>query len=404
MELEYSRKIKSGGEPAEVTGVSRSGRVRKKSSKLADFESPDEIDTRFKRKTDRLQKTIKIVKDIGSFDESDPEVEDDLVMDIKDEALEVEDWSVGEEGDEDMGEEGDIDGEDANDPLQVDEDSNDTQHRETSNYSQAKSLYLSEKQGKKSVVIKDGQVVQRKKAQRKDKGKSRFTAYMLWAREVRPGIIESNPSMDFSAVNKRLGELWALVPTSQKYNWKRRAKRLAAKGNQKGMISTGKAAKQSNASAKSNLINKGGVKPQQLVRASKTDEQPAVTPPVVQKVLVQTPRSNTSSSSTSRSAVAVVSDHSPSGSYKVTGCSPIDVAAHLKLLGESLNNIGQKLKEHEGQIAVSGSLSVLLDSMLCVLGPLACLTTQIDEIRDAIPQQTLSKILDNIAYIMPGIV
>ncbi|XP_076037648.1 uncharacterized protein LOC143023059 isoform X3 [Oratosquilla oratoria] len=289
MELEYSRKIKSGGEPAEVTGVSRSGRVRKKSSKLADFESPDEIDTRFKRKTDRLQKTIKIVKDIGSFDESDPEVEDDLVMDIKDEALEVEDWSVGEEGDEDMGEEGDIDGEDANDPLQVDEDSNDTQHRETSNYSQAKSLYLSEKQGKKSVVIKDGQVVQRKKAQRKDKGKSRFTAYMLWAREVRPGIIESNPSMDFSAVNKRLGELWALVPTSQKYNWKRRAKRLAAKGNQKGMISTGKAAKQSNASAKSNLINKGGVKPQQLVRASKTDEQPAVTPPVVQKVLVQTP-------------------------------------------------------------------------------------------------------------------
>ncbi|XP_076037649.1 uncharacterized protein LOC143023059 isoform X4 [Oratosquilla oratoria] len=211
-------------------------------------------------------------------------------MDIKDEALEVEDWSVGEEGDEDMGEEGDIDGEDANDPLQVDEDSNDTQHRETSNYSQAKSLYLSEKQGKKSVVIKDGQVVQRKKAQRKDKGKSRFTAYMLWAREVRPGIIESNPSMDFSAVNKRLGELWALVPTSQKYNWKRRAKRLAAKGNQKGMISTGKAAKQSNASAKSNLINKGGVKPQQLVRASKTDEQPAVTPPVVQKVLVQTPR------------------------------------------------------------------------------------------------------------------
>lgn len=33
--------------------------------------------------------------------------------------------------------------------------------------------------------------------------------------------------------------------------------------------------------------------------------------------------------------------------YRVTGTNPIDVAAHIKLLGESLNNIGQKLKEHE---------------------------------------------------------
>lgn len=35
----------------EVTGVSRSGRVRKKSSKLMDFESPDDIETRFRRQT-----------------------------------------------------------------------------------------------------------------------------------------------------------------------------------------------------------------------------------------------------------------------------------------------------------------------------------------------------------------
>lgn len=37
---------------------------------------------------------------------------------------------------------------------------------------QAQSLYLSEKQGKKNIMLKDGQVVQRKKAQRKDKGVS----------------------------------------------------------------------------------------------------------------------------------------------------------------------------------------------------------------------------------------
>lgn len=33
--------------------------------------------------------------------------------------------------------------------------------------------------------------------------------------------------------------------------------------------------------------------------------------------------------------------------YKVTGSSPIDVAAYLKLLGESLSIIGERLKEHE---------------------------------------------------------
>lgn len=33
--------------------------------------------------------------------------------------------------------------------------------------------------------------------------------------------------------------------------------------------------------------------------------------------------------------------------YKVNGIKPIDVAAHLKLLGESLTIIGERLKEHE---------------------------------------------------------
>lgn len=37
-------------ESLEVTGVSRSGRVRKKSSKLMDFESPDEVENKYRRK------------------------------------------------------------------------------------------------------------------------------------------------------------------------------------------------------------------------------------------------------------------------------------------------------------------------------------------------------------------
>ena len=92
-----------------------------------------------------------------------------------------------------------------------------------------------------------------------------------------------------------------------------------------------------------------------------------------------------------------------SGLYKVTGIQPIDSAAHLKLLGESLSVIGQRLTEHKGQIAVSGSLSVLLDSLLCAMGPLVCLTKQIPELNQAVSQDKLSKILDDIAYIMPGL-
>ena len=90
------------------------------------------------------------------------------------------------------------------------------------------------------------------------------------------------------------------------------------------------------------------------------------------------------------------------GSYKVVGTQPIDVAAHLKLLGESLTIIGERLKEHEGQIAVSGTLSVLLDSLICALGPLLCLTQQVPGTDGANPE-TLSRMLDNIAYIMPGL-
>ena len=88
---------------------------------------------------------------------------------------------------------------------------------------------------------------------------------------------------------------------------------------------------------------------------------------------------------------------------KIPGLEPIDAAAHLKLLGESLSIIGQRLNNSKGQIAVSGSLSVLLDSLLCAMGPLLCLTKQVPELKNAIPQDRLQKTLDNVAYIMPGL-
>jgi len=56
------------------------------------------------------------------------------------------------------------------------------------------SLYLLEKSKKKSAV-KDEKTVGRQKAQRKDKGKSRLTAYMVWAKEKRPLITQKNPQL-----------------------------------------------------------------------------------------------------------------------------------------------------------------------------------------------------------------
>uniref|UniRef100_A0A8C2FBH0 Uncharacterized protein n=1 Tax=Cyprinus carpio TaxID=7962 RepID=A0A8C2FBH0_CYPCA len=87
---------------------------------------------------------------------------------------------------------------------------------------------------------------------------------------------------------------------------------------------------------------------------------------------------------------------------RVPDVDPIDAAAHLQLLGESLSLIGHRLQETEGMVAVSGSLSVLLDSILCALGPLTCLTAQVPQLNGC-PRNILSNTLDNIAYIMPGL-
>ncbi|CAL4176709.1 unnamed protein product, partial [Meganyctiphanes norvegica] len=63
-----------------------------------------------------------------------------------------------------------------------------------------------------------------KRAQRKDKGKTRFSAYVLWAKDTRPTLSKTHPNLNFSDLNKKLGELWKDVDTNQKYMYKRQAK------------------------------------------------------------------------------------------------------------------------------------------------------------------------------------
>ncbi|XP_013388143.1 HMG box-containing protein 4 isoform X2 [Lingula anatina] len=215
----------------------------------------------------------------------------------------------------------------------------------------------------------------KKKGKSKEKKARRTrapTAYTLWCSSYRQKIVAQNPGIDFANISKRLGEIWQALPEKEKTSWRRKAKKLANKGT--SLISTGKPMpKGTHLMKSSTAVRHGGSRPKAAVASAAAASPPSL-----------------SSASDALSP------------YKVTGTSPLDAAAHLKLLGESLSIIGTKLHEHRGHIAVQGSLSVLLDSMICALGPLLCLTAQLPETNGS-SHETQVKILDNIAYIMPGL-
>ncbi|XP_072948694.1 HMG domain-containing protein 4 isoform X2 [Epargyreus clarus] len=333
----------------EVTGVSRSGRVRKKSSKLMDFESPDDIETRFRRQTPVKPPVRQEEPEYQEPPREDPGTASGSESDF---------YENNGEGGESM-------------------ESDSSGSEEGSTRTPANSLYMMEKSSKKKLIVKDGRVVGRAKAQRKDKGKTRITAYMMWAKEARNELLRKHPDMDFSAISKRLGELWANVNYNERYLWKRKAKRFAMQREQ----NTQPAKIISNPSFRASPHAGPGRPP-----ANRAQKQPQpVTPP--QQALVPVGPSSTQPASAAM--------------YRVTGCGAVEVAAHLRLLGESLAIIGERLKEHEGQIAVSGSVSVLLDTLLCSLAPLLGVARALPAL--APPPALLQDTLHNIAYIMPGL-
>uniref|UniRef100_A0A8B9Q8Q0 High mobility group protein 2-like 1 n=1 Tax=Apteryx owenii TaxID=8824 RepID=A0A8B9Q8Q0_APTOW len=194
--------------------------------------------------------------------------------------------------------------------------------------------------------------------------KKNMSAYQVFCKEYRTTIVSEHPGIDFGELSKKLAEVWKQLPEKDKLIWKQKAQYLQHKQNK----------------AEATTVKR---------KASSSDGAPKVK---------ASPTGMLSPHKKSPSSTVVVSA-SPA---KVPETDPIDVAAHLQLLGESLSLIGHRLQETEGMVAVSGSLSVLLDSIICALGPLACLTTQLPELNGC-PKQVLSNTLDNIAYIMPGL-
>ncbi|KAM4721940.1 HMG domain-containing protein 4 isoform 2-T3 [Rhinophrynus dorsalis] len=193
--------------------------------------------------------------------------------------------------------------------------------------------------------------------------KKNMSAYQVFSKEYRVSIVAEHPGIDFGELSKKLAEVWKQLPEKDKLVWKQKAQYLQHKQNKAEATTVKRKSSSSEAASRS----KG---------------------------------SSGLSSPHKKSPSSVLSFSSSPA--KVPDTEPIDVAAHLQLLGESLSLIGHRLQETEGMVAVSGSLSVLLDSILCALGPLVCLTSHVPQL-NACPKQVLSNTLDNIAYVMPGL-
>lgn len=194
----------------------------------------------------------------------------------------------------------------------------------------------------------------------KDKPKKKTTtAYQVFCKEYRVNINAEQPGLVFGELSKKLAEVWKAMPEKDKLVWRQKAQYLQHKQN-KAEATTVKHKSSTESKGKATGAAVGMVSPNKA--QSTISLSPARVPDV----------------------------------------DPIDAAAHLQLLGESLSLIGHRLQETEGMVAVSGSLSVLLDSILCALGPLTCLTAQIPQLNGC-PRKVLCNTLDNIAYIMPGL-
>ena len=306
------------GDDSATTGVSRSGRIRKKSSKLRDYQSPDDWEGTAGPAGGSLLPPGSLK--IGRSEEMDTDTP----------------------------------------PMES---------------APKKSIYMSEKNPKQANQTR---------APRKDKGRTRLTAYMLYARSVKSQL----EHLDFTAKSQRLGELWANVSTSERLLWKRRV--TAYNRNQAKQAA--KAAAEAQKQAEKAAMNK------KLIPKSREP------PPLVPQSQVSNRRSGDSEKRSSR---ATVEKKTPQNTISMDSTDPINIAAHLKLLGDSLTNIGQSLEQHEhkGHNSITGTVSVLLDSLLCSVVPLISLTTQIEGFghRVAHLKDTFQNTLDNIAYVMPGL-
>ncbi|XP_023330322.1 HMG domain-containing protein 4 [Eurytemora carolleeae] len=291
------------------TNISRSGRIRKKSSKLADFQSPDEISEGTKQRRSSKKDGLS-----GSIFDPPEDSDSETDFGIDDLEMEIDQFDVKLEDLDDI-------------PDLEDDDFSDSSSRTEIVKKPLNLPMVEDKRGGSSP---------------------RISPFLLWAKHTKPELVRQNPGVPVSQIRLKLTELWRSVPKVEKIAWGKKLKRLISK-----------------------------TSPQKVGLMS--------SPAAILKSPLGSPQLD----------IKLNTGKAPES-------EPVYIASHLKLLGESLSIIGERLTEHEGQIAVSGSLSVLLDSLLCAMGPLMCLTQRVPELNGADPN-LLAQTLDNVAYIMPGL-
>ncbi|XP_016946124.2 uncharacterized protein [Drosophila suzukii] len=400
----------------QVTGVSRSGRVRKKSSKLLDFESPEEIEKRTRRQSGGRQtsrysgrgRPSNALRDVDIDQEM--LVDEPIISDGEDFTAEASTTVAILNSDDEL----DNLVQDLVDGVQAEATNQASPVRQ--------SLYMREKANKRKI-LKDGKVVTAK-VQRKDKGKQRYTAYSLWAREARKKDLQD---LDFTSATRRLSEMWANVSNRDKNAWRRKAKIQASRARSRdrtGLNGTPQAASNGNTvlaeptphetsfqnRATTSRTRKLAADRQQSSLDAAAAAAAASTSTQRRSISTRSARSQASTSGAKQQSLTDADVGSRTGGHQKheesqkSSIEVIDAAAHLKLLGESLTVIGERLKKHNGYVALSGSLSVLLDSLLCAMGPLLCMTTQIPGLENKVElSKNLADTLDNIAYVMPGL-
>ncbi|KAH8339688.1 hypothetical protein KR074_009021 [Drosophila pseudoananassae] len=411
----------------QVTGVSRSGRVRKKSSKLLDFESPEEIEKRTRRQSTGRQPSRYPGRGRPSNAMRDLEPSDQE-MGIFDEP------NISESEAPLMTAAAILNSDDEMDNLV--QDLVDGVEAEATNQESPvrQSLYMREKaaSANRRRPVKDARSPGGKD---KEKVKQRYTAYSLWAREVRKKDLQdlgklkdvqisiksykipSKSPPDFSNVARKLGEMWANVSNREKNAWKRKAKMQATRAKSREPSSPSTPTQMaSNGSAnqtgpgvqlESSFQNRATTSRTKKLAADRQQSAAALessTSQTTRRISTRSGRSNAAVSETETLSRSSHQQETVAAAASQTSIEVIDAAAHLKLLGESLTVIGERLKKHNGHVALSGSLSVLLDSLLCSMGPLLCMTTQIPGLENkAQLSRNLATTLDNIAYVMPGL-
>lgn len=179
-------------------------------------------------------------------------------------------------------------------------------------------------------------------------------AYNLFCRKYRPIIVQQHPKADFAEISRRLAALWNTASVAEKQEHRERFNEI-----------------QSSSRAKMYKLNR--------------------TSP---SLWTETEFKYIKKAISEKEAFSIPT-------YSVRRLQPVDFAAHLQLLGDSLTVIAGAL-EQQSAMTVHGAMSVLLDSMLCALPPLLFLTSCIPEIA-SVDEDQQARTLDNIAYILPGL-